>query len=397
MENIDEALLKGTGFNPFASASLAPSIQELIAPAQAAAQPPAQQAPAADAGGLTWEGHTVDPTAFNNVYQQLQAQHNAVSSTADGSKYYGGAAWDEMDVLRDMALSLAASGISDVRQLGEGEVPFYEQAVVQQNGKYYLAPEGESVSMGRQLTPEEAEKVVEGRYGQLVLPVTRKGIINTQTGQQVLSGYGERTQGNTFGGTYTGKGNTGYNVAFQDDGTPVFYTHGASSSDVGKFAPLLALGGMLLPGVGSALASGITSATGIGGLGASMLSQGLINGGISSLLGGDFGKGALLGAAGAGVAPLVGAGVSSLGIESPLVNSALTGAGNAGIRSLLQGGDVGKSALTGALTGGLGNVAQGVDSPVLRTGINAIPQLVQSGGKVSPLQLLSMAQGSGIL
>jgi len=124
-----------------------------------------------------------------------------------------------------------------------------------------------------------------------------------------------------------------------------------------------------------------------------MLSQGLINGGITSLLGGNFGKGALLGAAGAGISPLVGAGVESLGLDSALANSALTGAGNAGIKALLQGNDVGQSALTGALTGGLGNVAQGVDNKLLQTGIKALPGLIQSGGKVNPLQLLSLAQG----
>jgi hypothetical protein len=60
------------------------------------------------------------------------------------------------------------------------------------------------------------------------------GIINTETGQKLISGYGERTKGNLWSGTYEGGGNTGFGVQFTDSGKPIFYTEGASSSTLKK-------------------------------------------------------------------------------------------------------------------------------------------------------------------
>jgi hypothetical protein len=55
---------------------------------------------------------------------------------------------------------------------------------------------------------------------------------NVKTGQEVPNTYGERQKDNAFGGTFTGEGNTGYRVQFAPDGTPIFYTTGASSNDL---------------------------------------------------------------------------------------------------------------------------------------------------------------------
>ena len=60
------------------------------------------------------------------------------------------------------------------------------------------------------------------------------GIINKETGEKLVSGYGERTKGNLWSGSYEGKGNTGFGVQFTDDGKPMFYTEGASSSTLKK-------------------------------------------------------------------------------------------------------------------------------------------------------------------
>jgi len=60
------------------------------------------------------------------------------------------------------------------------------------------------------------------------------GIINKETGEKLISGYGERTKGNLWSGSYEGKGNTGFGVQFTDDGKPMFYTEGASSSTLKK-------------------------------------------------------------------------------------------------------------------------------------------------------------------
>lgn len=63
---------------------------------------------------------------------------------------------------------------------------------------------------------------------------TATGIINTETGAKLISGYGERTKGNLWSGTYEGGGNTGFGVQFTDSGKPIFYTEGASSSTLKK-------------------------------------------------------------------------------------------------------------------------------------------------------------------
>ena len=64
---------------------------------------------------------------------------------------------------------------------------------------------------------------------------------NKTTGQAVANTYSERQTGNAFGGTFAGSGNTGYRVQFNADGSPIFYTTGASSSDIGDLAPILAI------------------------------------------------------------------------------------------------------------------------------------------------------------
>jgi hypothetical protein len=60
------------------------------------------------------------------------------------------------------------------------------------------------------------------------------GVINKETGEKLVSGYGERTKGNLWSGSYEGDGNTGFGVQFTDSGAPIFYTEGASSSTLKK-------------------------------------------------------------------------------------------------------------------------------------------------------------------
>jgi len=60
------------------------------------------------------------------------------------------------------------------------------------------------------------------------------GIVNKETGAKLISGYGERTKGNLWSGSYEGNGNTGFGVQFTDSGKPMFYTEGASSSTLKK-------------------------------------------------------------------------------------------------------------------------------------------------------------------
>jgi hypothetical protein len=80
---------------------------------------------------------------------------------------------------------------------------------------------------------------------------------NKKTGQAVPVTYSGRQSGNFFGGTYEGKGNTGYGVQFDAQGNPYFYTQGASSNSlanllkdlgpIGQIAIAAATGGLSLP------------------------------------------------------------------------------------------------------------------------------------------------------
>jgi hypothetical protein len=103
--------------------------------------------------------------------QQILAQNTT-------SKWTGGL--DPKKAASYMADDLAKSGITDISQVGKGE----------------------------------------------------DGIINKVTGEQLQSGYGERTKGNLWSGSFEGKGNTGFGVQFDAKGNPVFYTQGASSNDL---------------------------------------------------------------------------------------------------------------------------------------------------------------------
>jgi hypothetical protein len=186
----------------------------------------------------------------------------------------------------DMAKNLVAAGITDIRQVGE--VPVYSD--VQEIGKTYNGQqvitttndEGKTVSYVRQPTgeyeynyetgenrpvtkfvPVPPNAKLESVYGQYdgydtVTPVDQSKVKKDKNGKMVAqtgtvagnkttgeplskaSNYAERTGGNSWSGTFAGKGNTGYNVQFKD-GNPIFYTSGASSSDMVDLAPVLAM------------------------------------------------------------------------------------------------------------------------------------------------------------
>jgi hypothetical protein len=158
----------------------------------------------------------------------------------------------------------------------------------------------------------------------------------------------------------------------------------------------------ILPGIGSALSSGLASAGGsalaTGSLANAALTQGLISGGIGTLTGQDFGKSFLGGA----VSPLIGAGIGSLlpaGLDANAAR-AITGAGTGVVKGLLQGGDLDsllKQGLTGGLTSyGLGEATKGMNltPQQLNMASSVVSPLIQ-GKKVDPLKVLSSAITSG--
>jgi hypothetical protein len=119
---------------------------------------------------------------------------------------------------------------------------------------------------------------------------------NKVTGQAVPNTYSERQKGNAFGGTFEGKGNTGYRVDFTPDGKPVFYTTGASSSDVGQYMPMIQLA-LMATGAGGLLGNTLLGA-GANQVAAGALGGALLGGGTAALTGQDVLKGALMGGAG---------------------------------------------------------------------------------------------------
>jgi hypothetical protein len=90
-----------------------------------------------------------------------------------------------------------------------------------------LPPEKAALYMADELAKSGVTNITQVAKGE-------DGIINSMTGEKLISGYGERTGGNLWSGSYEGKGNTGFGVNFDEQGNPVFYTQGASSSTLKK-------------------------------------------------------------------------------------------------------------------------------------------------------------------
>jgi hypothetical protein len=181
----------------------------------------------------------------------------------------------------DMARILSSIGITDIKQFGK--VPQYAPAreayktyngqpvrdvVDEETGvakRFIVEPDGGvdeegyptsrvvdipkdaklqsvyTVDVGLDETKEVDESKVKTVDGKLVADTGQTTFGNKATGQAVPNTYTERQTGNFFGGTYEGKGNTGYGVQFDSQGNPIFYTQGASSSDIGQIAPLLSI------------------------------------------------------------------------------------------------------------------------------------------------------------
>jgi len=170
----------------------------------------------------------------------------------------------------DMATIFTSIGITDINQFGQitKQIPV---TTTDENGNVYETGETQTVTT----------------YG------------NKLTGQEVPSTYGERQTGNAFGGTFDGKGNTGYRVEFDAQGKPLFYTTGASSSDVPSWVKtgLSLAAGYFAPGLGNYLLG-----AGANQIAAGALGGGLLGGGLAAVSGEDILKGALLGGAGGAIA-----------------------------------------------------------------------------------------------
>lgn len=162
-----------------------------------------------------------------------------ILASSDTSKWTGTGFGSAQANAADMAKILSQAGITDLSQFG-----VKQEVIPAMSGEWGSTP----------------EQTINKYY-------------NKATGQEIGNTYGERQQGNFWGGTYTGSGNTGYGVTFDAKGNPQFYTQGASSSDLNKdtLIPLLAMGGIAL-GAGGVLdglfSGGGAEAAGAGAAGA---------------------------------------------------------------------------------------------------------------------------------
>jgi hypothetical protein len=181
------------------------------------------------------------PSPTDNLLKQILGQ---------GTTNWSGVGYGSAEKnAEDMAKILAGIGITDINQFGRITRPVEQYMGTDDSGNPIYQTQEEQT------------------FG------------NKLTGQAVPLTYGGRQSGNFFGGTYEGKGNTGYGVYFDEQGNPRFYTQGASSSDIGKLAPLLTMASFvpgLAPvaqGINALLAAksgnvlgAISGAAGLGGL-----------------------------------------------------------------------------------------------------------------------------------
>ena len=155
--------------------------------------------------------YTLDQAAVDALAAQILGQNLT-------SKWQGEGFGSVEANARAIAENLLASGITDIKQVGQKDVVI--------PGSQYAVDEQGTMAT----SPDE----------------TRRQIVNLTTGQALINDYGERGGvGNAFSGTYAGEGNTAYRVQFDDKGNPYFYTTGASSSDIADWGPILSLAAVI--------------------------------------------------------------------------------------------------------------------------------------------------------
>lgn len=255
-----------------------------------------------------------DVSLTDHLYNSLLAQQQS-----------GAGSWNsglDLDTtLRAMAGDLEKSGITNLNQVGWSEKverPFW--AGIEAGGTFGATP-----GWGN----EQGYDPGFGGYAEDHPGMGRwtAGAINKNTGKLLHSGYGERTRGSSWSGTYAGPGNTGFDVNFDAAGNPIFGTHRESSvsSDVKTFGiPFLAGAGMFAaPWLMSAL----------GGLGGGSSAEALIGGAGADMFGAEAAGSALadyagpmslgwdgVGATGGG--DVLGDFIASLGAQEPFTAGA---------------------------------------------------------------------------
>ena len=255
-----------------------------------------------DAQNIALNQYNWSQAAENKASVQNQLQ-NQILSQGTTSQWQGEGKGSAEANAADMAKILADAGITDISQFGKVTKPVdvqvqpvYDYKEVDYGGEtgVQLAPfvVGYTDQNGNAIDPSlvKTNTALVGSGDNVnyetvyTAPIGKEEVFgNKVTGQEVANTYSERQTGNAFGGTFDGKGSTGYRVQFDESGKPVFYTTGASSSDT-KYIARIIQAGLLLSGAGGALGG----ALGLTGSAATGVGTGLISAGTSAIGGANL-------------------------------------------------------------------------------------------------------------
>ena len=184
---------------------------------------------------VTQSNFSVEGGTINKLTNQILAQ--------DTTKYWSGEGYGSAQKsAADIALLLAANGITDINQFGKVTVaadaavtPIYEQKLMYdpELGEYMAQTiVGYKDASGKAVDPSLVKTVgnEDGSVGYLAPVGTKEVFGNKVTGQAIDSHYAKAND-DIFSGTFAGEGSTGYGVKFKADGSPVFYTQFMGSSN----------------------------------------------------------------------------------------------------------------------------------------------------------------------
>lgn len=261
-----------------------------------------------------------------NIYNELKVQRQATDNAWSSGRL------DKENATWDMALRLAETGVGSVYDIGERMV----------------------------------ETTQEGESGPVNVTTFEK--YNKKTGESIDAEYARLRN--------SGPLDTVYNLDFLEDGTPVAYTTNKQSDwvsfreDVIKPAlPMLLMG---FPGIGQAVGAALTPA-GTSAAVAGMVGSAVVGGTMAELTGGNFVKGAVLGATGAGASQFAGNIGEMIGLQGKMAEQV----GNAilqGARAELAGGDFLKGAALSGLISTVSN-ATGYTEKDIKSVISAVKSL----------------------
>ena len=389
---------------------------------------------------FVWQNKELDQYDVDYVASQLAGQRKNL----DTDKYWQGggrAGFGDISALdQQMAADLVARGITDIEQIGEQvtkRTPIYaaDTNISDTQSKQFLtdwlsSPASKSFryttyqedgtpyeawnpAVGMQVTGADGKPYVMtyGDTGWGLAPAIKTGetlekqIINKVTGQPLYdpSKYSQQHELATgepkddgsyiYSGTYAGAGNTAYHIKFTDEGLPIFYTSGHSSSDVdvGGLLQFAGMAAMLVPGIGTAVGGAVLG--GLGVTGASAAITGLVGNIIiqTALTGGNIEnaiKNAGASYLGAEVAGAIGSAASDL-VSSPAGMDLVKSVAAAGTRAAVLGQNV-ENAVASAVLGKALNLVtsklpdfEGADAKTKSIIMNSVQTIMSGQGDIT--------------